>query len=120
MLVPRVAVYLVGALVYVRVAVAAAVVAVEVGVDLGAPPAHDQPDGQRHDHHSDRHLRRLLYAGGQVVPEQDDRNSEGDQRRRVAEAPAEAECSGATGALITLGGDERGDRGQVIRVRRVP
>ena len=61
-----------------------------VRVEGAAVPAQEQRDRERDDHEADRRLRCLLHRLGQVALEEHDRQPEGEQGRRVAEAPGRA------------------------------
>jgi hypothetical protein len=103
----------------VDVRVAAAVVLVEVNVVHPAPPAHEQPHGERHDDDADRCLGALLCALRQVGLEEHDRQAEDEERRRVAEPPGEAESPGAASPSFLVRRDQRADRREVVGVGRV-
>jgi len=60
---------------------------VRVGVERPAPPAQEQVHGERDDHHPDGGLRRLLDGLGQRCGEEDDRQPEDEQCRRMAQTP---------------------------------
>lgn len=51
-------------------------VCVGVSVERPPPPAQEQPDGERDDHHPDHSLGCLLDRLGQVGGEEDDRETE--------------------------------------------
>ena len=63
---------------------------VVVRVEGAAVPAQEQRDRERDDHEADGRLGGLLRRLGQVALEEHDRQAEGEQRRRVAEAPGRA------------------------------
>ena len=64
---------------------------VRVGVERAASPAHEQPDGERDDHHPDGRLGSLLDGLREVGGVEDDRQPEDEQGRRMAQSPDEAE-----------------------------
>ena len=57
-----------------------------------APPAEDQAHGEVGDHECDGGLGTLLDGLGEVLVQQQDREAEREQRRRMAEAPRRAEA----------------------------
>ena len=75
----------------VTVGVRPPLVRVQMDVEEPAPPPHEQPDGERDDDDSDQRLRSFLDALRQIRLEQDERQAEGEERRRVAGAPGAAE-----------------------------
>ena len=97
----------------------AVAVLVDVRVERAAMPAHEQQHGEEDDHEPDRHLRALLDALGQVGLEEHDRQAEGEQRERVAEAPRGAEGRGPSDGALAGGRDQRAHGREVVRVGRV-
>ena len=87
-----------------------------VRLEDAAAPANEEPRAERHDHDPDRRLRPALHRRGQVRAVEDDRDAEGEQRRRVAGAPDQAEPAGAAGAAGILAGDEGRHRGEVVGI----
>ena len=71
----------------VTVGVRPPLVGVQMDVEEPAPPPHQQPDGERDDDDADQRLGSLLDALRQVRLEQDERQAEGEERRRVAARP---------------------------------
>ena len=102
-----------------RVAMVLVLVGVRVQVEVAVPPAHEQPDREEDDQRRDGGLRALLQALGQELLEEEDRETEEDERERVPEAPERAEPGRCPAGALLPGGDERGDGGDVVRIRRV-
>src|SRR6266568_5279221 len=97
----------------------AALVFVVMEMEAAAPPADEQPHGQRDDHEADEHLRALESGGGKVRPIEDDRQAEGEERGRVPQAPREAETARELRRALLLRADERGHRGEMVGIGRV-
>jgi hypothetical protein len=74
-------------LVDVRVRVAQVSVRVLVHVKVAAPPAHEQPHGERSDHDAHGELEAVLQPFRQARAEHDHRDAEREQGERVPEAP---------------------------------
>ena len=97
------------------------VVAVGVGVEVTAPPAKEQPCGEEDYDDTDQSLRSLLYRPRQVTSQQHERKADENQGRAVPEPPGKAHRAGLSRRSgIPFGGDERGNRGQVVGVGGVP
>ena len=64
---------------------------VRVEAELTAAPAQEEPEGEVDDDEADRGLCGLLNTLRKNAVEKEDRNPEGEQRRRMAEAPGEPE-----------------------------
>ena len=92
---------------------------VRMEAEVAATPADEHPDREIGDHEADRSLRRLLGPLWQKAVEEDDGEPEADQRRRVADAPGKPELPGSASRALLAACDERRDRCEVIRVRRV-
>src|SRR5918995_2737080 len=93
-----------------------AVVAVSVGVEVPAPPANEQPRGQEDYDHTDQSLRSLLHRPRQVASQQHERKADENQGRAVPNPPGKTHRTGLSRPVTTFGGDECGNRCQVIRV----
>ena len=83
------------------------------------PPAHEQTKREKDDQGGDGGLGPLLEAPRQILLEEQDREPEEDECQRVPEPPERSEARGSTIRVLARG-DERRDRCDVIRVRRVP
>ena len=92
---------------------------VRMKVEVAAAPANQQSDGKEDDQGGNRGLGPLLEALRQVRLEEQDRQPENDECEGMAEAPEDAELGRAAAGSFPAGGDERGDRRDVIRVGRV-
>ena len=90
-------------------------VSMDVIMDVvgAAPPAHDQPHGERDDQNRHSEPGRLLSPIGQADAEQDDRKPKSSKRDGMPQAPPHANPPGGT---IPAAGDERGQRSQVVGV----
>ena len=106
--------------VWMQVPVLDRAVPVHVGVEAAAPPAHKQADRERHYEESDQRLGGLLDPGGQVAPEQHDRQPEQQQGGGVPDSPGKAEPAGAPDAIVRRAGDQRRHCGQVVGIGGVP
>src|SRR5918994_7511205 len=93
-----------------------AVVAVSVGVEVPAPPANEQPCGEEDYDHTDQSLRSLLHRPRQVTSQQHKRKADENQGRAVPNPPGKTHRTGLSRPVTTFGGDECGNRCQVIRV----
>src|SRR5918995_5115305 len=93
-----------------------AVVAVSVGVEVPAPPANEQPRGEDDYDHTDQSLRNLLHRPRQVTAQQHERKADENQGRAVPNPPGKTHRAGLSHPVTTFGGDEGGNRRQVIRV----
>ena len=89
-------------------------------VEISLPPAHQQADGQRDDHHANQRFRSALHELRQDTAEQDDGEAEQEQRDSVAEAPEEPEQAGAPPAAVVVRQDQRGNGGEMVRIGRMP
>jgi hypothetical protein len=90
-----------------------------VETHLAAPPAKQQPHREVDDHAADRRLGSLLDSLREESMEQENRQAEDEQGRRVAETPCKAELTRAPGGPILAARYERRHRGEVVRVRGV-
>ena len=90
-----------------------------MNLEPAAPPADEQPDGEADDQEPDGGLRSLLNRLGQIRLEEDDRQAEGEERRRMADSPGEAEPRGEPRRPLAAGGDQRRHGGEVVRVGRM-
>ena len=98
-----------------------AVVAVGVGVEVPAPPAKEQPCGEEDYDDTDQSLRSLLHRPRQVTSQQHERKADENQGRAVPKPPGKAHGAGLSRhSTILFGGDEGGNRGQVVGVGGVP
>ena len=88
-------------------------------VEVPAPPADEQPDGERDDHEADERLGALLDVPGQVRREEDDRQAEREERQRVPAAPCEAEPRRLASPWSRLPAATSRDRGEVVWVGRM-
>src|ERR671921_1857457 len=93
-----------------------AVVAVGVGVEVPAPPANEQPCGEDDYDHTDQSLRNLLHRPRQVTTQQHERKADENQGRAVPNPPGKTHRTGPSRPASPFGGDEGGNRCQVIRV----
>ena len=89
---------------------------VRVPVERASPPAHEQPDREGNDHEPDRRLGPSLDGLGQVGRVEDDRQPEGEERRRMAQTPDEAEPAGRPPGVVVTGSDQRRHGREVIWV----
>ena len=87
-------------LVHVGMRVVQRAVRMRVGVEVAPPPAHEQPQAERHDHEADRDFGGALHSPRQCAAEEHDGDSEQEQRRRVPEAPGRAERGRAARSAI--------------------
>ena len=76
--------------------------------------AQTEPD----QHDRDEQLEEIAGAGGHLRSQQHERGAHGEERQRVADAPADAEQRGL--ASFALVRDERRHRREMIRLERVP
>jgi len=83
-------------------------------------PAHQQPRGEDGDDHADGGLGGTLQRIGQVGAEDDDRQPEDEQGRRVSASPREAERSRPCRAVPAIRNDQGRHRREVVGVGRVP
>src|SRR5215204_7447011 len=98
-----------------------AVVAVGVGVEVSAPPANEQPCGKEDYDHTDQSLSSLLHRPRQVTSQHHERKADENQGRAVPEPPGKTHGAGLyRPSTILFGGDEGGNRGQMIGVGGVP
>ena len=67
-----------------EMAVDGAIVRVDVSVEAAPAPASDEPGGKCHDHDPDEDLGSLACPAGGAAVDQDERQAEGEKRRRVA------------------------------------
>jgi hypothetical protein len=103
----------------VEMAVHDALMPMFVRVEPALAPAVQQADGERDDDEADERLGATLHRVRQVPIGEHDRDAERDERRRMAEAPREAEPAGAADGALGLRGHERRHGDEVIRVARV-
>jgi len=82
-----------------------------VDVVVAPPPLQQQAHGEHQDDDPYRHLGGLLERLGEVASQQHEGEPDYDERRAVAEAPAEAHEGRFPDALSLLGGNERCDGG---------
>ena len=94
-------------------------VRMRVETELTAAPAKEEPEREVDDDDSDRRFRRLLNPVRKNAVEDKDRHPEGEQRRRVAEAPGEPELPGAASGALPPARNERRHGSEVIRVGRM-
>ena len=99
------------------VGVGAAVVVMQV--EESPVPAEKQPEREQRDHHAHARLGGRLHARREVCLEDDDRQPEGEQARRVADSPGESEARRRPGGAVATGCDQRRHRSEVVRVGRV-
>ena len=85
---------------------------------VATPPAQQDARREGGDHEADQRLRAGPEPLGDRRAEQDQRQADDEQGRRVADPPHRAE-PGRRARAGAVGGDERGDRHQVIGVGRV-
>jgi hypothetical protein len=107
-------------LVHVRMDVRQRAVLMPVRVEIAALPAHEQPHRQSDDRQADDGLGGALRHIRQTAAEEDDRQTEEEQRDRMAKAPEKAQKPCTAAAPVVVGQDQRGNRGEVIGIRRVP
>jgi hypothetical protein len=94
----------------------AALVFVLVDMEAAAPPLPEETERQRDDDQSDRRFDATPGGLRQGSPDEQERQAEGDERRRVPDAPREAEQGARACVPSVRPGHERRDRGEVIGV----
>src|SRR6187200_147602 len=82
-------------------------------------PAHEQAHREEDDQRRDTRLGPTLQHVGKETVGQENRNAEHEQRQRMSRAPPCAETRRRAGRALAAGGDERRDRGDVVRVGRM-
>ena len=87
--------------------------------ELTAAPADEEAEGEVDDDEADCRLRRLLNPLRKKAVEDEDRKPEGEQRRRMAEAPGKPEFPGPTSGALPSARNERRYRNEVIRIGRM-
>ena len=93
------------------------IVAVGVGVEVPASPANEQPCGEEDYDHTDQSLRSLLHRPRQVTSQQHERKADEYQGRAVPKPPGKTHRAGLSRpSTIPFGGDEGGNRGQVVGI----
>ena len=97
-----------------------AVVGVGVSVEVPAPPANEQPYGEKDYDDSDQSLRSLLHRPRQVASQQHERNADENQGCAVANPPGKTHRAGLSRPATPFAGEKGGNRCQVIRVGGVP
>ena len=80
----------------------------------------EQPYGEEDDQRRHGGLRAALDEIGKVRLEEQDRDAEDDERQRVPETPPGAERGRPAAGVLAAGGHQRGHRGEVVGVGRVP
>jgi hypothetical protein len=94
-------------------------VRVRVEAELAPAAADEESEGEIDDEEADRGLRRLLHPLRKEAVEEDDRDPEGEQRRRMAEAPGKPQLPGTARGALPSARNERRHGSEVIRVGRV-
>lgn len=107
-------------LVDVRVGVTNVAMSVRMRMEVPTAPAQQKADGEKRRDDAHEKLCRVSHDLWQLRPEHHDRHTEQKERRRVPETPEEAEHTGTSPAAAVIRQDERGYRGEVIRVGRMP
>src|SRR6266705_5720709 len=83
-----------------------------------APPADKEPDSEPDDQQADRRLRRTMDRFGEIGLEEDDRQAEQEQARRVAQSPRAAEAACGLRSAVARG-DQRRHRREVVGIAGV-
>jgi hypothetical protein len=90
-----------------------------MNVEVAPAPADEQAHGERHDHRADGELGHAPDDRRKVPFEQDEWQPDRQQRRSVAEPPAEPQSARQPRLVRLVGEHEAGDGGQVVGVGRM-
>jgi hypothetical protein len=96
------------------------VMATGVSMEVASAPAQQEAQAERHDHHPNQYLGRLLGRFGEIALKEDDRQSHHEERRGMANPPEQAEHAPAPNGVLLLGCDKCRDSREVIGVDGVP